>query len=316
MTWSLAIHGGAGLIRRDPGPAERYAPARAALNRALDAGAELLTRGAPALDAVCAAVRVMEDAPCFNAGRGGVLAADGTVQCDASVMRGADRATGALAAVRGIANPILGAREVMAHSPHVLLAGHDAEAWLRARGLATRAPDWFITPERAEHLARAQRAGRTALDHDLEDNATGTVGAVARDVAGSLAAATSTGGMTNKLPGRVGDSALVGAGTWACDSTVAVSATGEGERFIQAHLAGRMHDLMDLLGLSLQDAATRALQVDLRRVGGRGGLIAVDAQGRIGLPFITAGMYRGWATSVGPRGVGIWPEDGSPWPIG
>lgn len=306
MPTAIAIHGGAGLVSRHVDP-DRLTRAEAGLRRALDAGCAVLDRGGAALDAVCAAVVVLEEDPCFNAGRGGVLASDGTVQMDASVMRGDTGEAGAVGGVRGVRSAIAAARWVMEHTSHVLLVGPDADAAMRAAGLRFEDPAWFVTEERAAQLATAQRLDRTALDHDLDDagDGKGTVGAVALDAAGHLAAATSTGGLTNKRAGRVGDSAVIGAGTWAEDGVVAISGTGEGEKYLRTALASRLAGEVRG-GRPLAEAATWAVGPLLATVDGRGGLIAVDAHGRVALPFNTAGMYRAWRDAEGRTGVAVW----------
>jgi beta-aspartyl-peptidase (threonine type) len=304
--WSLAIHGGAGLVRLGSLTPAREAACRAGLADALAAGGAVLAAGGPALDAVVSAVACLEDNPLFNAGRGSVLAADGAVRMDASLMRGADRAAGAVCDVRRVRSPIRLARAVLESTPWVLLASAGAEALADALGLERVEEAWLITEERQRHLRRALAAGRAALDHELEDDvAPGTVGAVARDQAGGLAAATSTGGLANKAPGRVGDSAVIGAGTWACDGVCAVSATGHGEAFLRAHVAARIADLMELAGLDLAAACARALD-EVERLGGSGGVVAVDPEGRLVMPFRTAGMYRGALVAGGDQLVDIW----------
>lgn len=272
----LAIHGGAGRIVPGGMSPAQEAASRAALERALLAGHRLLARGASALDAVVAAVAVLEDTPGFNAGRGAVLTAAGTVELDASVMDGTTLRAGAVACVRRIRNPVLAARAVMERSPHVLLAGAGAERFARRHGLALVAPEYFVT-----------RRQRQALGQRLR----GTVGAVALDEAGRLAAATSTGGRTGKLPGRVGDSPVIGAGTYA-DELCAVSATGDGEAFMRTLAAYEVSARMRHRGEPLSRAAARALQ-RVALLGGSGGLIAVDRRGRVAMPFTTEGMFRG-----------------------
>lgn len=303
----MAIHGGAGLIRKHALPDE--AVRREVLAAALDAGVQHLARGGDALEACLRAVEVMEDAPEFNAGRGGVLADDGTVQMDASVMHGADRSAGGVAAIRGIRHPVRLADAVRTATPHVLLAGVEAEAFAAAQGMERQPLDWFVTEARRAHLARAVAAGRLALDHDLDDDTNaplGTVGAVARDAAGHVAAATSTGGLANKMAGRVGDSPIVGAGTFACDTTCAVSATGTGEAILRAVSASRIASWMELRGLSLEEAAHKVVHEELPRWGGTGGVIAVDASGRIAMPFCSAGMYRASRDTEGKEQLAIW----------
>jgi len=303
----VAIHGGAGTLTRAAATAQQQAQYRDALASVLRAAQAMLARGAPALDVVTEAVRLLEECPLFNAGRGSVYTADGLHELDACVMRGTDRAAGAVAGVSRVRNPVLAARAVLDAGGPVLLIGAGAERFARERGCETVAADWFGTPHRLAQLeaARAAAQGAQFLDHDLardagaapldERDKFGTVGAVALDAAGHLAAATSTGGMTNKRPGRVGDSPLVGAGCYADDATAAVSCTGVGEAFIRALAAHDVAALMDYAGLTLADATRRVVMDKLPPLGGRGGLIAVDAQGRVALPFNTEGMYRGWA---------------------
>lgn len=305
MGWTVLVHGGAGLVHRGTLSSERESAAREGLRAALAAGSAVLKDGGDALSAAEAAVRVLEADPLFNAGRGGVLAADGQVWCDASVMRGADRAAGAVAAVRGVRHPVAAARAVLDDGRFVLMVGEGAERLAVGAGVPTEPMSWFIVPERVEQLRLAQAGGITALDHELDGR--GTVGAVVCDAAGRLAAATSTGGLTNKAVGRVGDSAVIGAGTWADDRVVAVSATGHGEAFLRAHVAGRIADLMELAGLSLDAACDRAL-AEVGEVDGAGGVIAVTPDGRWVMPSTTAGMYRGVATEDGVR-TAIWTDD-------
>jgi L-asparaginase / beta-aspartyl-peptidase len=274
----LAIHGGAGVMRRDK-PGERH---RAVLKQALEAGYRQKT----ALDAVIAAVMVLEDSPLFNAGRGSCLNADGEIEMDASVMEGEGLRAGAVAAVRRIRNPVLAARAVMEHSRHVLLAGRGAEAFARRQGLKLEPESYFHTALR-----------RAALTRNLT-NHHGTVGAVALDQAGNLAAATSTGGYTGKLPGRIGDSPIIGAGTYADNRACAVSGTGLGEAFIRAAVAYDVGARMLYRKDSLRKAAAAALAA-VARLGGDGGLIAVDHRGNVAMPFNSEGMYR---ASVDRRG--------------
>jgi L-asparaginase / beta-aspartyl-peptidase len=274
----LVIHGGAGVVRRDK-PGERQ---RAVLRRALEAAYEQKT----ALDAVTAAVVVMEDSPLFNAGRGSCFNAEGEIEMDASVMEGERLRAGAVAAVRRIRNPVLAARAVMEKSRHVLLAGSGAEAFARRQGLRLEPESYFHTALR-----------RAALTRNLK-NHHGTVGAVALDREGNLAAATSTGGYTGKLPGRIGDSPIIGAGTYADNRACAVSGTGLGEAFIRAAVAYDVGARMLYRKDSLRKAAAAALAA-VARLGGDGGLIAVDRRGNVAMPFNSEGMYR---ASVDRRG--------------
>ncbi len=301
-TVALAVHGGAGSIDPDETDAELAASWRRALTASLRAGHDVLARGGTALDAVERAVAILEDAPVFNAGRGSVLTAVGSVQMDAAIMDGRTRAAGAVAGVRTLVHPVSAARSVMDHSPHVLLIGEEAEAFARAHGAAVADVAAFITPARRAQLERARSKERVSLDHD--EGACGTVGAVARDREGHLASATSTGGMTNQLPGRVGDTALVGAGTWADDATCAVSGTGHGEYFIRAAFAHEVDALRRHTGAPLDTACEQAL-ARVGRLGGSGGCAAVDPDGRVALPFTSSGMVRGWIDAAGSARVEI-----------
>ena len=300
----IAIHGGAGTLSREAISGEQQASYRAALDEILRSAQALLAGGASALDVVTEAVRQLEECPLFNAGRGAVYTSEAQHELDACVMRGSDLAAGAVAGVRTLRNPVLAARAVLDAAGPVLLIGQGAERFAADLGCEIVAPDWFGTPERLAQLRDMQATGGSALDHDAARNPAtplderdkfGTVGAVALDAHGHLAAATSTGGMTNKRPGRVGDSPLVGAGCYANDRTVAVSCTGVGEAFIRALAAHDVSALIEYAGLPLQLAAQRVVMDKLPPLGGRGGLIAVDAHGNVTLPFNTEGMYRGWA---------------------
>jgi len=281
---ALAIHGGAGVLRADkPGAAQR-----AVLERALEAAYAEKT----ALDAVTAAVLILEDSPLFNAGRGSCLNAEGEVEMDASIMEGAGLRAGAVAAVKRIRNPILAARAVMERSRHVLLAGRGAERFARKQGLRFEPAGYFPTKKRLLALKRNLR------------NYHGTVGAVALDEDGNLAAATSTGGYTGKLPGRIGDSPIIGAGTYADNASCAVSGTGHGEAFIRAAVAYDVAARMLYLRQSLPRASACALE-RIARLGADGGLIAVDRRGDVAMPFNSEGMYRACIDRRGKRRVAI-----------
>ena len=301
----LAIHGGAGTITRAAISPAQEAAFVAALQEILKAGACALAKGQAALDVVQEAVRQLEECPLFNAGRGSVYTADGRHELDACVMEGHTLRAGAVAGVSRIRNPIAAARAVMEHTPHVMLIGQYAEALAQEQGLEIVATDWFGTPQRYAQLQAARKlASGAVLDHDGanqngqpldEQNKMGTVGAVALDMCGHLAAATSTGGMTNKMPGRVGDSPIPGAGCYAND-WAAVSGTGVGEAFMRT-LAGRdVAALMEYGGLSLADAARKVVfeRLPQAHAQGSGGLIAVSKTGEVVLLFNTEGMYRGW----------------------
>lgn len=290
---------------------EQNAAYHAALQGILRPAQQLLAGGGSALDAVSLAVELLEDCPLFNAGHGAVFTHDETHELDAAVMDGATLRAGAVACVNRVRRPVRAARAVMEHSEHVLLVAAGAEAFAEEQGLEMVSPDYFSTEARREQLRRALATDAAVLDHDGaalvfrssaagappldEGRKFGTVGAVALDARGNLAAATSTGGMTNKRPGRVGDSPLVGAGCYANDRTVAVSCTGVGEAFIRALAGHDVSALIEYAGLPLQEAARHVVMDKLPPLGGRGGLIAVDAHGHVTLPFNTEGMYRGWA---------------------
>jgi beta-aspartyl-peptidase (threonine type) len=286
---ALALHGGAGVLRRD----KAGAPHRAALEAALEAGYEVLKNGGRSLDAVTAAVVVLEDSPLFNAGRGACFNAKGEIEMDASIMDGATLAAGAVAAVRRTRNPVLAARAVMEKSPHVLLSGQAADDFAGQHGLALETVAYFHTEARLAALKKGLQRHH------------GTVGAVALDAQGNLAAATSTGGYTGKLAGRVGDSPIIGAGTYADNRTCAVSGTGWGEAFIRVALAHEVSSRMRHLNEPLQKAAQSALK-QVNRIGGDGGLVAVDRRGNIAMPFNSEGMFRACVGVDGRRVVKIY----------
>lgn len=290
----LAIHGGAGTILRSKMTPEREAAYHAGLQRALEAGRAVLADGGVALDAVTAAVMALEDEPLFNAGRGAVYTSAGKQEMDAAVMDGRDRAAGAVAGLCGPRNPILAARAVMEKSDHVFLIGENAMAFCRAQGLAFEEPDYFFTQQRWDALQETLAMRKSGADDQDESRKHGTVGAVAKDRHGNLAAATSTGGMTAKLPGRVGDSPVIGAGTWADNETCAVSGTGHGEIFIRYAAGHEIASLMRYAGRSLEDSARTVVMDMLAPAGGSGGVIAVGRDGSVSLPFNCSGMYRGY----------------------
>ncbi len=303
MMHAIAIHGGAGTLPRAEMTPDQEAAYRAGLAAALDAGYAVLEDGGTSLDAVTVAVRILEDDPLFNAGRGAVLTHEGTVELDASIMDGRTLAAGAIAGVAHIRNPVELARAVMEHSPHVMLIGAGAEEFAHTRNIAFVANDYFKTETRKAQLRRVL-VGDTRPANEL--SALGTVGAVARDPAGNLAAATSTGGMTGKRYGRVGDSPIIGAGTYADNGSCAVSATGHGEYFIRTAVA---HDICARVaygGATLQQAADAVVMDRLARMGGEGGIIAVDASGQVVMSFNSEGMFRGARSSEGMREVAIY----------
>ena len=302
----IAIHGGAGTLSRAHISAEQERAYHAALQQVLLAGQAVLAQGGTAMEAVCEAVRLLEDCPLFNAGHSAVFTAQATHELDAAVMDGATLAAGAVAGVSRIRNPVQAARAVMQNGQHVLMVAEGAERMAQEAGLATVEPSYFSTPARHAQLLAAQaRQAGVVLDHDGaaalagraidEGRKMGTVGAVALDAHGHLAAATSTGGMTNKLPGRLGDSPLIGCGTYADDRTAAVSCTGHGESFIRVAAAHDVCARMAYGGASLEAATHAVVHEALPAVQGTGGLIAVDRQGNVCLPFNTEGMYRGLA---------------------
>src|SRR5438445_1257623 len=307
----LVVHGGAGTISRSEMTPQREREYRAGLERAMTAGYEILKRGGSSLDAAEAAVRVLEDDPHFNAGKGAVFTSIGTNEMDAAIMDGKTLAAGAVASLKHIKNPISLARLVMEKSGHVMMDGDGAETFARENGIELVDQKYFYTQERWEALekikaaekSRTGTAGKAFIITDQDRH--GTVGAVALDRNGNLAAATSTGGTTNKRPGRVGDSPVIGAGTYANNSTCAVSATGDGEYFIRATVAHDVSALLDYRGMSLAEAAQAVLD-KVAKLGGTGGLIAIDRQGNVALPFNTTGMYRGYVDRDGKFVVEIY----------
>ncbi len=299
----LLLHGGAGTIEPSKMTPEREHEYRAGLERALAAGYEILKRGGSSLDATEAAVRVLEDDPHFNAGKGAVFTSVGTNEMDAAIMDGKTLAAGAVASLKHIKNPVSLARLVMEKSGHVMMDGEGAEVFARENRIELVDQKYFYTQERWEALEKIKAAeksrGAGAKAFIITDqDRHGTVGAVALDRNGNLAAATSTGGTTNKRPGRVGDSPVIGAGTYANNASCAVSATGDGEYFIRATVAHDVSALMEYRAMSLKEAAQSVLD-KVAKLGGSGGLIAIDRQGNIALPFNTSGMYRGY---VNPNG--------------
>ena len=302
---AIAIHGGAGVIARDQLGADGGAAYRQGLEAALDAGYAVLEAGGSSLDAVTTAVRLLEDNPLFNAGRGAVLAHDGRAYLDASIMSGKDLSAGAVTGVTTVRHPIDLARRVMQDSPHVMLSGEGAEEFAGLKGLERVPNDWFITPTRRQQLDRVLQ-GRSAPRNELQG--LGTVGAVAVDSRGDVAAATSTGGMTNKRWGRIGDAPIIGAGTYANNASCAVSATGHGEYFIRSVVAHDICALVEYKGWSLERAAREVVQGKLVQRGGEGGIIAVDPQGNLVLEFNSPGMFRGLRDSSGRRKVAIYED--------
>jgi beta-aspartyl-peptidase (threonine type) len=321
--WGIVIHGGAGVISRENLSPEREAQVRAALAQALQAGHAVLAGGGSSLDAVSAAIRVLEDSPHFNAGKGAVFNHDGINELDAAIMDGRTRMAGSVAGLRHVKNPIDLARRVMEKSPHVMMMGEGAETFAKAQGVELVDPKYFYTEERWQGLQRALQKEREqqqaappgppssslqpGYDSVSGDHKFGTVGAVALDQAGNLAAGTSTGGMTNKRFGRVGDAPIIGAGTYA-DPRCAVSATGHGEYFIRYTVARDICARVEYQELPLPEAAGLVVNDVLVKAGGEGGIIAMDSQGNVAMPFNSTGMYRGYMGEDGQPHIAIFKD--------
>lgn len=313
----IAIHGGAGTINRAAMSSEQERSYLEALDYVLQGGQTVLEKGGSSLDAVTEAVFRLEECPLFNAGKGAVFTHEGTHELDASIMDGRALAAGGVACVKSIRNPILAARAVMEDGHHVLLVGSGAEQFASHAGLEIVSPEYYFTEERhAQWMLALTKNSTSLLDHDAQtlltesapinpESKMGTVGAVAVDAGGNLAAATSTGGVTNKRVGRVGDSPLIGAGCYA-NNNAAISCTGSGEMFMRLLVAYDVCALMDYRSLSLEEACRRVVMEKLPAINGRGGLIAVDKQGNVSMPFNTEGMYRGEARAGGPRLTSIY----------
>lgn len=303
--WTLLIHGGAGLLTRETLAPEQSAGARAALGRALDAGAAVLADGGDSIDAVEAAVRVLEDDPHFNAGRGAVLTFEGAISLDAAIMDGRDRRAGSVAGVTATRNPVSLARHVMTDTPHVMLSGTGADQFSRAQGLDQAGRDWLVTAERETQLTAMHADPAGWFDVAMKY---GTVGAVACDAQGHVAAATSTGGVTGKRWGRIGDSPLIGAGTYADDRGCAVSATGSGEFFLRACAGHEIAARMRLIGEDI-DTAARTVLADVTALGGTGGVIVAAPDGSASWHFTTPGMFRAGTSARGDRTVAIFGDE-------
>ncbi|MBB3225453.1 beta-aspartyl-peptidase (threonine type) [Luteibacter sp. Sphag1AF] len=305
----LVIHGGAGVIKRDMSPARDKA-VRAALTQALTAGYAELKSGKAAVDAVSAAIVVLENDPNFNAGKGAVFTHEGKNELDAAIMDGSTLKAGAIAGVQRVRNPILLARSVMDHSPHVMLAGAGAEAFAKENGVELVDPSYFRTEERWQQLQKALKEDAQKVPHADEETAKhfGTVGAVALDAAGHLAAGTSTGGMTDKRWGRIGDSPLIGAGTYANDGC-AMSGTGWGEFYIRTVAAHEVCMRVTQMRVPLSRAAAEVINQEIPSLGGNGGAIALDRDGHIAMPFNTDGMFRGWIGADGVPHVAIYGDE-------
>ena len=301
--FALAIHGGAGTILRSSMTAEKELSYKKALQDAITSGESILAKGGRSIDAVEAAIRTLEDNPLFNAGRGAVFTNEGKHEMDASLMNGKDLSAGAVAGVQNIKNPISLARGVMEKSEHVFMAGLGAQEFAKKINAEFMADDYFFVQMRYDQLQQAKESDTMILDHTVDkarpdespfgrEKKFGTVGCVALDVHGNLAAGTSTGGMTNKKHGRVGDTPIIGAGTYANNKTCAVSCTGHGEFFIRSVVAYDISCLMEYKGITLKKACDIVVMDKLVKIGGEGGLIALDAKGNIELPYNSEGMYR------------------------
>jgi len=296
--WAIVIHGGAGVITREKMTPEMDNEYRTGLNVALQTGRKILAEGGSSLDAVEKTIRVLEDNPLFNAGKGAVFTHEGRNELDAAIMDGSNLAAGAIAGVTDIKNPISAARMVMTKSEHVMLAGAGASQFAKEQGLEIVPPSYFYTKKRYDDLQEV-----------LKREKMGTVGCCALDKKGNLAAGTSTGGMTNKKYNRIGDSPIIGAGTYANNNTCAVSATGHGEFFIRWTVAHDISALMEYRGLSLKEASELVVNVKLVKAGGSGGVICVDKNGNVSLPFNSEGMFRGYATADGKEGILIYKDE-------
>jgi beta-aspartyl-peptidase (threonine type) len=298
QAWAIVIHGGAGSVTRDRVPAEIDAEYRKALSEALETGKKILSEGGSALDAVEQTIRVMEDNPLFNAGKGAVFTHEGKNELDAAIMDGSNLGAGSVACVTDIKNPISAARKVMTNSPHVMLTGAGASQFAREQGLEIVPPSYFYTEKRFSELQEI-----------LKKEKNGTVGCCALDRNGNLAAGTSTGGMVNKRYNRVGDAPIIGAGTYANNNTCAVSATGHGEFFIRWTVAHDISALMEYKGLSLREASELVVNDKLVKAGGSGGVICIDKKGNISMSFNSEGMFRGYATADGKSGIFIYKDE-------
>jgi beta-aspartyl-peptidase (threonine type) len=297
--WAIVIHGGAGVITRGMMTSEMDSAYRAALTEALNTGRKVLSEGGTALDAVEKTINMMENNPLFNAGKGAVFTHEGRNEMDASIMDGSNLNAGAVACVTDIKNPITAARYVMTNSPHVLLSGAGASEFAKEQGLEIVPPSYFYTEKRYNDLRRM-----------LKNDKHGTVGCCALDKNGNLAAGTSTGGMTNKRYNRIGDSPIIGAGTYANNNTCAVSCTGHGEYFIRWTVAHDISALMEYKGMSVKDASDLVVNDKLVKAGGSGGVICLDRSGNIAMPFNSEGMFRGFATADGKEGVFVYKDEG------
>ncbi len=315
-SYAIAIHGGAGTISRDKITEEQEKAYRDKLREALQTGYAILKTGGSSFDAVEATIKVMEDSPLFNSGKGAVFTADGTNELDAAIMDGKTLEAGAVTGVMHIKNPISLARLVLEKSPHVLMTGRGAEDFAVQNGVPMVSNYYFHTEKRWESLKKAKQEQEAEKDSanneddlDFTNKETGTVGCVALDRDGNLAAGTSTGGLTNKMYGRVGDSPIIGAGTYANNQTCAISGTGQGEYFMRLLVAHDVHALMAYKNMSLADAANEVILQKLDKLGGKGGIVAIDRNGNVAMPFNTKGMYRGYVNRKGELVVKIYGDE-------
>lgn len=310
--FALVIHGGAGTILKTNMTPELEKAYTDKLNEALKAGYDTLSKGGTSLDAIVVSIKILEDSPLFNAGKGSVFTADGKNEMDAAIMDGKTLKAGSVAGIRTIKNPITAARCVMEKSPHVMMVGSGAEKFAKTCKCDTANADYFFEQKRWDQLQKIKNEEKTKLDHgslkptEYPDQKFGTVGVAALDRYGNIAAGTSTGGMTNKKYGRVGDAPIIGAGTYANNKTCAISCTGHGEFFIRATVAHDVSALMEYKGMSLEKAAEEVINKKLKEMGGEGGLIGIDAKGNITMPFNSAGMYRGYMKSDGKKEILIY----------
>lgn len=308
----IVIHGGAGVILKENLSAKTDSLIRAKLSEAIMVGHDILKNGGSSLDAVEKTINVLEDSPLFNAGKGAVFTNEETNEMDASIMTGQDLNAGAVAGIKTVKNPISAARKVMENSPHVMLSGKGADTFSKELGLEIVDPSYFFTENRFESLKRikARENQKTSLlTPELHDSKFGTVGCVALDKNGNIAAGTSTGGMTNKKWNRIGDTPIIGAGTYANNKTCGILSTGHGEFFIRANVAHDISALMEYKGLTLQEAAREVIQHKLKDLGGDGGIIALDKEGNIVMEFNTPGMYRAYADVKGTIYTGIYKDE-------
>lgn len=303
----LAIHGGASQLAQKKVKYPGRQLFELALVDALRAGQNILTKGGSAIRAVSAATTVLEDCDLFNAGKGAVLCRDGSIELCASIMNGVNLTTGAMTGLKRVKNPVLAAQSLLKHS-HGLMFGDQAEAFAEKAGIEITSPEYFLTSHRIKQWEKNKDKAKAVMDRIDYDFPLGTVGAVARDCRGNLAAATSSGGMVNQLAGRIGDSPVIGSGTWADDKTCAISATGDGDAFARIAFARRVADLIELENITPETAALRTL-TDVARVGGQGGCILIDSSGQVALPFTTKHMPRGWVVGKEMPRVAILPNE-------